>query len=64
MKRTLALPLCVLAALLAFSLWNIRHMDGETDRWRAQLQQADRLGGVVLRCVGVAAVHGAQGVVA
>ena len=43
MKRTLALPLCVLAALLAFSLWNIRHMDGETDRWRAQLQQADRL---------------------
>ena len=43
MKRTLALPLCVLAALLAFSLWNIRHMDGETGRWRAQLQQADRL---------------------
>ena len=43
MKRTLALPLCVLAALLAFSLWNIRRMDGETDRWRAQLQQADRL---------------------
>ena len=43
MKRTLALPLCVLAALLAFSLWNIRRMDGETDRWRTQLQQADRL---------------------
>ena len=43
MKRTLTLPLCVLAALLAFSLWNIRRMDGETDRWRAQLQQADRL---------------------
>ena len=32
MKRTLALPLCVLAALLAFSLWNIRRMDGETGR--------------------------------
>ena len=43
MKRPLVLPLCVLAALLAFSLWNIHHMDVETDRWRAQLQAADRL---------------------
>ena len=43
MKRTLLPPLLVLAALLAVSLWNIRHMDAETDRWRAQLQATDRL---------------------
>lgn len=43
MKRMLLPPLLVLAALLAFSLWNIRHMDTETGRWRAQLQQADQL---------------------
>ena len=42
MKRMLP-PILVLAALLAFSLWNIRHMEGETDRWREQLQAADRL---------------------
>ena len=38
MKRMLLPPIFVLAALLAFSLWNIRHMEGETDRWREQLQ--------------------------
>ena len=43
MKRMLLPPIFVLAALLAFSLWNIRHMEGETDRWREQLQAADRL---------------------
>ena len=43
MKRTLLPPIFVLAALLAFSLWNIRRMEGETDRWREQLQAADRL---------------------
>ena len=43
MKRTLLPPLLVLAALLAVSLWNIHHMDAETDRWRAQLQAADQL---------------------
>ena len=37
MKRMLLPPIFVLAALLAFSLWNIRHMEGETDRWREQL---------------------------
>ena len=41
MKRMLLPPIFVLAALLAFSLWNIRHMEGETNRWREQLQQAD-----------------------
>lgn len=43
MKRTLLLPLCVLAALLTFSLWNVHHLAAETDRWRSQLQQADTL---------------------
>ena len=43
MKRMLLPPVLVLAALLAVSLWNIHHMDVETDRWRAQLQEADRL---------------------
>ena len=42
MKRMLP-PILVLAALLAFSLWNIRHMEGETDRWQEQLHAADRL---------------------
>ena len=37
MKRMLLPPIFVLAALLAFSLWNIHHMEGETDRWREQL---------------------------
>ena len=43
MKRMLLPPIFVLAALLAFSLWNIRHMEGETGRWREQLQASDRL---------------------
>ena len=43
MKRMLLPPIFVLAALLAFSLWNIRHMEGETNRWREQLQGADQL---------------------
>lgn len=43
MKRTLLPPLYVLAALLLFSLWNIRHVETETDRWRSQLQQIDAL---------------------
>ena len=43
MKHTLLPPLLVLAVLLAVSLWNIRRMDAETDRWRNQLQSADQL---------------------
>ena len=42
MKRMLP-PILVLAALLAFSLWNIRRMEEETDRWREELQGADQL---------------------
>ena len=37
MKRMLLPPIFVLAALLAFSLWNIRHMEEETDRWAEAL---------------------------
>lgn len=35
--------IAVLSAILVFSLWNDAHMSGETDRWRAQLSQADAL---------------------
>nr|WP_325304491.1 DUF4363 family protein [uncultured Dysosmobacter sp.] len=43
MKRGLLLPLAVLTALLAFSLWNAQHMAQETARFQIQLQQADAL---------------------
>lgn len=43
MKRSLLPPIFVLAVLTVFSLWNIRHMAAETDRWRGQLQAADTL---------------------
>ena len=43
MKRMLLPPILVLTALLVFSLWNIRHMEGETGRWREQLQAADQM---------------------
>ena len=36
-------PLAVLAATLAFALWNGAVMTGHTDRWRTQLEQADAL---------------------
>lgn len=41
-KILLYLPsVAVLAAILAFSLWNDVHMSSETSRWRSQLDQAD-----------------------
>ncbi len=43
MKRGLLPPLAVLAALLAFSLWNAGHMAQETARFQSQLRQADAL---------------------
>ncbi len=43
MKRGLLPPLAVLAALLAFSLWNAGHMAHETARFQSQLRQADAL---------------------
>lgn len=36
-------PLALLAALLAFSLWNGDRIAGDTARWQAQLEQADAL---------------------
>lgn len=44
MKKGYLPPIAVLAAILAFALWNSRAMTADTDRWRAQLQEADMLG--------------------
>lgn len=41
--RAYVKPLAVLAAILAFALWNGAAMTSHTDRWRAQLEQADAL---------------------
>ena len=43
MKKNFLPPIAVLAAILAFSLWNSRAMTASTDRWRSQLQQANVL---------------------
>ena len=43
MKKNFLRPIAVLAAILAFSLWNSHAMTAGTDRWRSQLQQADAL---------------------
>nr|WP_325297037.1 DUF4363 family protein [uncultured Dysosmobacter sp.] len=43
MKKGCLLPAAVLAAILAFAVWNSRAMQADTDRWRAQLHQADIL---------------------
>ena len=43
MKRPWLIPLAVLTAILAFCLWNSAAMTGHTDRWRAQLAQAEAL---------------------
>ena len=37
----LVLTLFILAAILAFSLWNSSYLTASTVRWREQLQQAD-----------------------
>lgn len=42
MKGTLP-PLALLAALLAFALWNGSRITGDAVRWRTQLQQVDTL---------------------
>ena len=41
--RAYVKPLAVLAAILAFALWTGAAMTSHTDRWRAQLEQADAL---------------------
>ena len=41
--RAYVKPLSVLAAILAFALWNGAVMTRHTDRWRDQVEQADAL---------------------
>lgn len=43
MKKEYLSPAAVLAAILAFALWNSCTMAAITGRWRTQLQQADAL---------------------
>ncbi len=43
MKKGCLPPIAVLAAILAFAIWNSRTMTADTDRWRTQLQQSDAL---------------------
>lgn len=43
MKKGLLLPAALLAAILAFCLWNSAAMAAHTGRWRARLEEADRL---------------------
>lgn len=43
MKKGYLPPIAVLAAILAFAVWNSRTMQTDTDRWRAQLQQVEAL---------------------
>lgn len=44
MKRcSWLMPPALLAVILAFCLWNSAAMTGHTDRWRAQLAQAEAL---------------------
>lgn len=43
MKKEFFPPIAVLTAILVFSLFNGSTMKADTDRWRAQLQQADAL---------------------
>lgn len=37
------LPLALLLGILAFSMWNSAAITNHTDRWRVQLDQAERL---------------------
>ena len=41
--RSCLTPIAILAAILAFALWNGSHMADSTDRWRDHLQQVDAL---------------------
>ena len=43
MKKGLLVPAALLAAILAFCLWNSAAMTACTDRWRARPEEADRL---------------------
>lgn len=41
--RGLFLPVAVLAAMLAFSLWNSAVMSAHVQRWQAQVDEANRM---------------------
>lgn len=43
MKKGLLIPAGLLAAILAFCLWNGAAMNARTARWRAQLEEAERM---------------------
>ena len=43
MKQDFFLPAAVLAAILAFCLWNSAAMKTHTTHWQSQLEEADRL---------------------
>ena len=43
MKKGLLIPAALLAVILAFCLWNSAVMAAHTGRWRARLEEADRL---------------------
>ena len=43
MKKGLLVPAALLAAILAFCLWNSAAMTAGAARWRARLEEADRL---------------------
>ena len=43
MRKGYWLSLTVLGAILAFCLWNSAAVSSQTDRWQAQLQQAEAL---------------------
>ena len=43
MKKGLLLPAALLAAILAFCLWNSAFITACTAQWRAQLEEAERL---------------------
>lgn len=43
MKKGLLIPAGLLAAILVFCLWNGAVMNARTARWRAQLEEAERM---------------------
>ena len=43
MKRAYFLPLALIAAIFASSLWNAQIMESRTQQWHQQLEYADRL---------------------
>lgn len=58
MKKGLVIPAALLAVILAFCLWNGAVMSAHTGRWRAQLEEADRLVRAGDWAGAAAAVHG------